>query len=83
MAGGLRPPLSVIESWPKPNYINPDTKSSALTVIVIILLVVVPVVVAARLWARVVILKKPGWDDGLVLFAMVSPPTFEGKSRMS
>lgn len=83
MAGGLRPPLSVIESWPKPNYINPDTKSNALTVIVIILLVIVPVVIAARLWARVVILKKPGWDDGLVLFAMVSPLTSVVESQTS
>ena len=71
MPGGLHPPLAVIASWPKPNYIDPVTHGNALLVITIIALVLVPVVVIARLWARFVILRKPGWDDFLLCIAMV------------
>jgi hypothetical protein len=62
---------SVIESWPTPNYTNPVTRGTALYVIAIILSVVSVLIVAARLWARLVIVRKPGLDDGLVVVALV------------
>ena len=71
MPGGLYPPLSVIESWPEPNYVNPILRGNALSTLSIAFIVVSLIVVAARLWARFFILRKPGWDDTLICFALV------------
>ena len=71
MPGGLHPPLTVIASWPTANYVNPVSHGNALFVITVVTLVLVPIVVSARLWARFVVLRKPGWDDFLLCFAMV------------
>ena len=71
MPGGLHPPLTVIATFPNPNYVNPVTHGNALFVITVVTLVLVPIVVSARLWARFVVLRKPGWDDFLLCIAMV------------
>jgi hypothetical protein len=65
------PPLSVILSWPTPNYVDPETRGQSLLVVNIILLALCFVAVAARLWARLVILHAPGLDDLLITIAMV------------
>jgi hypothetical protein len=65
------PPLSVIETWPKPNYVNPETRGKALLVVNAIMLTITVLVVAGRMWARFRISKSPGIDDVFVGFAMV------------
>ena len=71
MPGGLHPPLTVVASWPTPNYIDPVSHGNALFVITVVTLTLIPIVVSARLWARFVVLRKPGWDDFLLCIAMV------------
>lgn len=64
--GGPSPPLSVILSWPPPNYVDPISQGSALTIINIISIVLGVCVVSARIYARIVITKAPGVDDIIV-----------------
>ena len=71
MPGGVHPPLSVIGSWPQPNYRNPETEGNRLTITTIVLGVIAILVVAARLYARIVLLGNPGWDDFLIVLALV------------
>ncbi|KAF2683611.1 hypothetical protein K458DRAFT_304176 [Lentithecium fluviatile CBS 122367] len=68
--GGLVPPSSVILSWPRPNYINPDTHDWSGSVIVIVVLALSITVYTARIWARVVLAKNAGLDDLLMSVAM-------------
>ncbi|MCJ1232522.1 hypothetical protein MMC14_000475 [Varicellaria rhodocarpa] len=71
MPGGLHPPQSVIDTWPTPNYINPVTRGYGLLALTVILFIVTPSIVGARLWARIIILRKPGLDDVLICFALI------------
>jgi hypothetical protein len=66
------PSLEVIESWPAPNYVDPETRGQSLLVVNITLLGLCLVALAARLWARLVILRSPGLDDLLITIAIVS-----------
>ena|SRR6266498_529200 len=71
MPDALHPPQSVIDSWPAPNYVDPVTRGNALVVISILLTVLSALIVAARVWARFVLIRKPGLDDGLIVVALV------------
>ena len=71
MPGGLRPPLSVIESWPRPNYINPVRRDWTVPVILIVLFFITFLVFCARLWARLTVTHDAGFDDLLIALAMV------------
>jgi hypothetical protein len=66
------PPLEVIESWPAPNYVDPETRGQSLLVVNITLLCLCLIALASRLWARLVILRSPGLDDLLITIAIVS-----------
>ena len=68
------PPLEVIESWPAPNYVDPETRGQSVLVVNITLLVLCLIVLAARLWSRLVIIRAPGLDDLLITIAIVSSP---------
>jgi hypothetical protein len=59
----------VIESWPKPNYVNPVTQGPALIYLCIILSSLGLAIVTARTYARIFITKAPGIDDLLILVA--------------
>ncbi|KAK0747132.1 hypothetical protein B0T18DRAFT_438802 [Schizothecium vesticola] len=65
------PPPEVVASWPPPNYINPETRGMALIAIEMIILPIALLVLALRLYVRVVLLQKPGWDDWLMLLAAI------------
>ena len=65
------PPLDVILSWPKPNYISPETRGHSLLAVNVTFLVIAFIAVVARLWARLRIVKSPGLDDLLITIAMV------------
>jgi len=69
---GKMPPLAVIATWPTPNYIDPVTRGPEVVVVSVILGGLAVAVVAARIYARVHILKSFGIDDGLILLATVS-----------
>jgi hypothetical protein len=66
-----QPPLDVILSWPKPNYVDPETRGDALLVVNVLFLAICFIAVAARLWARLRILHSAGLDDLLITIAMV------------
>ncbi|KAL2428899.1 hypothetical protein ABEF95_004937 [Exophiala dermatitidis] len=70
MVDTLHPPPSVVASWPRPNYIDPNTRGPALEYICIIFSAVAVVVLAARLYSRLFITRAPGLDDLLALFAL-------------
>jgi hypothetical protein len=72
MPGGLHPPLEVLLSWPAPNFINPQTKPNTITILACILGPVTVGMLLARLWVRIFHQRKPGWDDWLMLAAIVS-----------
>ena len=71
MPGGVHPPIEVIASWPRANFVNPETHSKAYTVIASILGPLALICVVARVWARAYIQKKPGLDDWLILASLV------------
>jgi hypothetical protein len=71
MPGGIHPPPLVILNWPAPNYINPETHGYQLVVTSIVLGTLAVATVVARLYARVVLLGNPGWDDYLIVIALV------------
>lgn len=60
------------ESWPKPNYVNPQSRKPLVLGVEITLTTVAALVVLARFYARTYIKRLLGWDDWLMLGAMVS-----------
>ena len=72
MAGGVNVPDSVRQTWPEPNYENPETRGWGFPVFLIILLVIAIAVYTARMWARLRIARNAGWDDWLMSIAMLS-----------
>lgn len=63
-------PASVIASWPPPNYVNPESRGPGLEIICILFSVLATALVTARLYARVVITRAPGWDDLLIVLGL-------------
>jgi hypothetical protein len=70
MAGGIHPPLSVIESWPSRSA-NPERRGWDVFTAMIVLYTLCTVVVALRLWARLRLQRNPGLDDLFIVFSMV------------
>jgi hypothetical protein len=71
MPGGIHPPLSVILTW-KPNYVDPETRGPLVKILDVVLLSLCYVAVALRVYARAVHSKSYGWDDTLIVIALVS-----------
>lgn len=71
MPGGLHPPLSVMESWPARNTINPETHGAASIVLPVIFGSVAVTAVILRLWARCVIQRQGKLDDIFIALALV------------
>jgi hypothetical protein len=59
----------VIESWPKPNYIDPVTRGPALIYVCIVFSALSLAIVIARIYSRIFITRAPGADDLLVAIA--------------
>jgi hypothetical protein len=59
-------------TWPKPNYIDPETRDWGAPAGIIAMCVVTFAVVAARLWARFHLKRTGGVDDWLIIASMVS-----------
>ncbi|KAI8931084.1 hypothetical protein NX059_012095 [Plenodomus lindquistii] len=71
MPGGIHPPPEVIHSWPKPNYVNPETRPDTVLILACIMGPITVGMLLARLWVRIMIQKRPGWDDWIMLAATV------------
>jgi hypothetical protein len=67
--------LKNLESWPTPNYANPETRGPGVIYINSILYPLVVAVVGIRTYTRVFISRSFGLDDTFILLAMV-PPAF-------
>ena len=65
------PPPEVLKTWPKPNYVNPDTRGPALIIVELTLLPIAIICVALRLWIRIGWLHKGWWDDWLMVVAVI------------
>ncbi|OAP60014.1 hypothetical protein AYL99_05016 [Fonsecaea erecta] len=70
MVDTLHPPPSVIASWPKPNYVDPDTRGPGLVYMCIIFAAIGIITCTARIYSRLFITKAPGLDDLLVMIAL-------------
>lgn len=74
----MHPTKEVIESWPNPNFVDPLTRGSALTVVNIVFIILVFVVVGLRYYTRLKITHSFGQDDiviGLSLVGWTALPT--------
>ncbi|KAI4200221.1 MAG: hypothetical protein LQ350_004079 [Teloschistes chrysophthalmus] len=70
----MHPSKEIIQSWPKPNFINPETRGPALTVVNIVFIILVVLVVALRFYTRLRITRSFGLDDWVIGASLV--PTF-------
>jgi hypothetical protein len=64
-------PIDVIKAWPAPNRVNPITTGTGIIVMHAILFPIVLAVVSVRIFSRVKISHTFGWDDALILLALV------------
>lgn len=71
MPKGL-PDISVLATWPKPNYVNPENQTAVLLGTEISLIVLTTIVVALRVYTRAALTRSIGSDDWLMVAATVS-----------
>ncbi|OCT49943.1 integral membrane protein [Cladophialophora carrionii] len=62
--------LHLIATWPKPNYVDPDTRGPGLIYVCIVFGAIGIITGLARLYSRLFITKAPGLDDLLVMVAL-------------
>lgn len=74
MPGGPNPPLSVIASWPPPNHVNPEGRGRVTSNIAFVLTPITFFIVFSRLWVRFYMQRNAGWDDWLMVVALVIYP---------
>ena len=70
------PPLSVIKSWPAPNYINPETRGNANVILNIVLYSLLLFFIGLRIFTRTYLRSSFGADDVFILLALVCDPQF-------
>ncbi|KAJ8117092.1 hypothetical protein ONZ43_g4292 [Nemania bipapillata] len=70
------PPIGVIASWPKPNYIDPESRAAAGQSIGSIFLVLVTIVLAIRVYSRKQLTNGFGLDDTFICLAYVPATAF-------
>ncbi|KAL9601652.1 MAG: hypothetical protein Q9219_002372 [cf. Caloplaca sp. 3 TL-2023] len=66
--------MDIIKSWPKANYVNPETRGPALTVVNIVFIILVILVAFLRFYTRLRITHSFGADDWVIAASLV--PTF-------
>lgn len=71
MSSGIRTSPEVMLSWPKPNYIDPETRPKTIFLLAYILGPITIGMLLARLWVRIFHQRSPGWDDWMMLAATV------------
>ncbi|KAI1212383.1 uncharacterized protein F4807DRAFT_457879 [Annulohypoxylon truncatum] len=70
------PPTSVIESWPTPNYVNPETRGRLGMIVGLLLAVMVTITLAIRLYARKWLTQRFGLDDVFIMLAYLPATTY-------
>ena len=71
----VRPiPLSVLLSWPAPNYVDPIRRGPSLVIVNSVLLPLAIVIVGLRLYTRLFIIRSAGLDDLFIALAVVCNP---------
>ncbi|KAI0861042.1 hypothetical protein F4860DRAFT_186899 [Xylaria cubensis] len=70
------PPVEVVAGWPKPNYIDPESRALAGEIIGSILLGLVTVILAIRLYSRKRLTNGFGLDDFFICFAYIPATAF-------
>jgi hypothetical protein len=65
------PPLSVQESWPTANYVDPITRGPVVLIVEITILSLAWICLALRMWVRFGILRRSWWDDWVMVIAAV------------
>lgn len=65
--------MSVLETLPAPNYINPEEHFPATSIVNLVLYPLVVIVTLLRIWTRLRISRTFGIDDVLVIIALVCP----------
>ncbi|KAN0104447.1 hypothetical protein V8E51_010192 [Hyaloscypha variabilis] len=70
------PPLSVIESWPAPNYINPETRGNANVILNIVLYSLLLFFISLRIFTRTYLRSSFGADDVFILLALIPATAF-------
>lgn len=68
----MHPTKEIIATWPKPNFVNPETRGPALTVVNIVFIVLVFIVVGMRYYTRLKITRSFGQDDVVIGLSLVS-----------
>lgn len=71
MPGGFHPTVDAILAWPKPNYVDPQTKGNELLVVTIISTILSIAAVLARVWVRIVCQRQFGADDVMLVLCIV------------
>lgn len=71
MPGGFDPPQDIIDSWPEPNFTDPETRKTELTAGIITVTVASVIVLLLRLYSRVIVMRSTGLDDIFILIAEV------------
>lgn len=66
------PPLAVLLAWPRPNYINPENRGPGLLIIEMVFLGIATICLCLRMYIRIFKIRQTGWDDWLMVAAMVS-----------
>lgn len=66
----LHPPLSVVLTWPIPNYTNPVTRGPGGVVLTAVLVSLLLMAVLARFYTRLRITRSYGPDDTLIAIAL-------------
>jgi hypothetical protein len=76
MPGGIQPPIEVLLSWPRPNLVDPEMKPNTITVVAYVFGPLTVILFLIRLWVRIFHQRNPGWDDWIMVAAMVRDSTF-------
>jgi hypothetical protein len=59
-------------SFPKPNYVDPETRLPLALAVVIPMTVLVSSFISCRFYSRTIIISTLGWDDWIMFAAAVS-----------
>ncbi|TRX88630.1 hypothetical protein FHL15_010489 [Xylaria flabelliformis] len=80
------PPVEVVSGWPKPNYIDPESRALAGEIVGSILLGLVTVILAIRLYSRKRLTNGFGLDDFFICFAYkaasMGPPLMGRRAKV-
>lgn len=68
------PPIEVLLSWPKPNYVDPATRGPASLIVEIVFLLLAITAVSLRFYCRISIKRWCGLDDRMIALALASLP---------